>query len=229
MARKKQKGTAPVALVTVADINSTAVEQYRTIRSNISFSSIDKDIKTVVITSSGPSEGKSTTAANLAVVFANSGKKVLLVDADLRKPTVALTFKVPNADGLSTLLGSRYTTTASCLQESGIENLTILPSGPKPPNPSEMLGSNRMVELMHELEREFDLILFDMPPVATVTDAQILAARTDGTILVVRERQTKKQAVLRAKSLLDIAQANIIGVIYNGANKTDDSNYYYYG
>lgn len=228
MAKKKSK-VEPVSLVSIADQNSTVTEQYRTIRSNIQFTSVDKELRTMVITSSGPSEGKSTTAANLAVVFANSGKRVLLVDADLRKPTVALTFQIPNARGLSNLLGDRESDSKDYAQKTSIENLWVMPSGPKPPNPSEMLGSKRMEEVITELTQEFDLIIFDMPPVATVTDAQILAAKTDGTLLVVRERQTKKQNLIKAYDLLKIAKANILGVVYNAAKKGDDSSYYYYG
>ncbi|MDT2706172.1 CpsD/CapB family tyrosine-protein kinase [Enterococcus dispar] len=228
MSKKKSK-VEPVSLVAIADQNSTITEQYRTIRSNIQFTSVDKELQTMVVTSSGPSEGKSTTSANLAVVFANSGKRVLLVDADLRKPTVALTFQIPNVRGLSNLLGDRTADSKDYAQTTIIDNLWVMPSGPKPPNPSEMLGSKRMEEVIAELTQEFDLIIFDMPPVATVTDAQILAAKTDGTLLVVRERQTKKQNLVKAYDLLRIAKANILGVVYNAAKKADDSSYYYYG
>lgn len=228
MSKKKSK-VEPVSLVAIADQNSTITEQYRTIRSNIQFTSVDKELQTMVVTSSGPSEGKSTTSANLAVVFANSGKRVLLVDADLRKPTVALTFQIPNVRGLSNLLGDRTAGSKDYAQTTIIDNLWVMPSGPKPPNPSEMLGSKRMEEVIMELSQEFDLIIFDMPPVATVTDAQILAAKTDGTLLVVRERQTKKQNLVKAYDLLRIAKANILGVVYNAAKKADDSSYYYYG
>ena len=228
MSKKKSK-VEPVSLVAIADQNSTITEQYRTIRSNIQFTSVDKELQTMVVTSSGPSEGKSTTSANLAVVFANSGKRVLLVDADLRKPTVALTFQIPNVRGLSNLLGDRTADSKDYAQTTITDNLWVMPSGPKPPNPSEMLGSKRMEEVIAELTQEFDLIIFDMPPVATVTDAQILAAKTDGTLLVVRERQTKKQNLVKAYDLLRIAKANILGVVYNAAKKADDSSYYYYG
>lgn len=229
MAKRKKNGTAPVSLVAAVDRNSSFSEQLRTIRSNITFSSVDKEIKSLVVTSSGPGEGKSTTAANLAVVFADSGKRVLLVDADLRKPTVALTFKLPNAEGLSSLLRNRSSQFTEYYQPSGVKNLWVLPSGPKPPNPSEMLGSQRMKELIEQLTKEFDLVIFDMPPVATVTDAQIIASETDGTLLVVRERVTKKQGVLKAKELLSMANANILGVIYNATKKSNESSYYYYG
>lgn len=225
----KKKNNSAVSLITLVDQKAKAAEQYRTIRSNIQFSSVDRELKSIVVTSSGPSEGKSTTSANLAIVFANSGKKVLLVDADLRKPTLALTFKILNPDGLSTLLGDREATCEKYAIETAIPNLAILPSGPKPPNPSELLDSKRMTEVLKQMNDYYDLVIFDMPPVVTVTDAQILAAKTDGTLLVVRERKTSKQGILKAHELLKIANANILGVIYNGAKSQSSSSYYYYG
>ena len=227
---KKGITTKPVSLITLADKNSPISEQYRTLRSNIQFASIDNDLKTMVVTSSGPGEGKSTTSANLAVVMANSNKRVLLIDADLRKPTVALTFKLPNNNGLSTLIGNRNFKIADVVQDSGIQNLSIMTSGPKPPNPSEILGSNRMKTIINEASLEYDLVIFDMPPVATVTDAQIISAEVDGTLLVVRERTTNKQALNRAVGLLKMAKAHIIGIAYNGVKRHgSDSYYYYYG
>lgn len=246
---KKNKGITPVNLIAAINPFSTAAEQYRKIRTNIEFSSADKKIKTLVMTSSGPSEGKTTTAANLAVVFANAGSKVLLVDADLRKPNIALSFRVPNVNGLSNYLTEANATNDSFLTNHGtnhadlaqgdnqigsrlvetdIENLYLFPSGPTPPNPSELLASKRMQELVDTLAASFDLVIFDMPPVVTVTDAQIMSAYVDGTILVVRERKTNKQAIIEAKNLLDMVKAKIIGVVYNGKKQGEES-YYYYG
>ncbi|OTN89481.1 hypothetical protein A5819_001973 [Enterococcus sp. 7E2_DIV0204] len=225
-AQKKQK-TKAVSLITLADKSSPISEQYRTIRTNIQYAMVDRDLKTLVITSSGPSEGKSTTSANLAIVFANSGKRVLLVDADMRKPTVAKTFSLDNARGLSTLLGSRETVLHQVIQNSGVDNLFLLTSGPKPPNPSELLDSRRMKELIQELKLQYDLVIFDMPPVVAVTDAQIVASKTDGTILVVRENVSKRDSLLKAKSLLELVDANILGVVYNGSKNIEDQGYYY--
>ncbi len=225
---KKKNIIMPVALISVADQTAIVSEQYRTIRSNIQFASVDQELKTLVVTSSGPGEGKSTMSANLAVVFANSGKKVLLVDADLRKPSVALTFHLPNNNGLTNLLGSKEKNVTDYAMETMIDNLWVMTSGPKPPNPSEMLDSKRMVEIIMELKRQYDLVIFDMPPVASVTDAQLLSAKTDGTLLVARERKTVKQELLKAKELLSIAKANLLGVVYNGAKKSSEFNYYYY-
>ena len=225
--KDKKNQTSAVSLITVADKSSPISEQYRTIRTNIQYSMVDRDLKTLVITSSGPSEGKSTSSANLAVVFANSGKRVLLVDADMRKPTVSKTFSIPNAFGLSTLLGSREALLHQVIQSSGITNLSILSSGPKPPNPSELLSSSRMEELLIELRKQYDLVIFDMPPVVAVTDAQILASKADGTLLVIRENVSKKDSLLKAKELLKMVDATVLGVIYNGAKNVADQGYYY--
>ncbi|BBM16960.1 tyrosine protein kinase [Enterococcus avium] len=246
---KKRQAITPVDLITAINPFSTAAEQYRKIRTNIEFSSADKKIKSLVVTSSGPSEGKTTTASNLAVVFANAGSRVVLVDADLRKPNIALSFKVPNVNGLSNYLTEGNSATGSFLSENDvenvyltqgntqigsrlietdIENLYLMPSGPTPPNPSELLSSKRMQELVDTLSESFDLVIFDMPPVVTVTDAQIMSSYVDGTILVVRERKINKQAILEAKKLLDMVKAKIIGVVYNGKKQGEDS-YYYYG
>lgn len=224
--QKKQK-TKAVSLITLADKSSPISEQYRTIRTNIQYAMVDRDLKTLVVTSSGPSEGKSTTSANLAIVFANSGKRVLLVDADMRKPTVAKTFSLDNIRGLSTLLGSRETVLHQVVQPSGVDNLFLMTSGPKPPNPSELLASRRMEELMSELKQQYDLVVFDMPPIVAVTDAQIVSSKSDGTILVVRENVSKRDSLLKAKSLLELVDANILGVVYNGSKNIADQGYYY--
>lgn len=227
MINNRIKNNAPIPLITVSDKSGATSEKFRVIRSNIIFNSTDKELKSLVVTSPGPSEGKSFMAANLAVVFADIGKKVLLVDADLRKPTVGTTFKLPNAEGLSTLITTQQVQPENYIYQSRIVNISILLSGPRPSNPSEIINSRRMEKLITELEQSYDLVIFDMPPIATVTDAQILAARASGTLLVVRERQTSKQALLRAKHLLEMAKANVVGVVYNDAKRMDKSKYYY--
>lgn len=229
---KKQKFntiTQAVSLITLADKSSPVSEQYRTIRTNIQFAMVDSDLKSLVVTSSGPSEGKSTTSANLAVVFANSGIRTLLVDADLRKPTVAKTFALKNTFGFSNLLSDRELNVNEATQSTMVGNLSVLTSGPKPPNPSELLGSKRMEELLDEMENEFDLVIFDMPPVVAVTDAQIMSSKVDGTVLVVREQTSNKSALLKAKNLLEMVNANVLGVVYNGSTRSKDQGYYYYG
>ena len=216
-----------VDLITLTNPSSAISEQYRTIRTNIQFVPTDRQpIKTLVVTSSGPAEGKSTTAANLAVVFAQAGKEVLLVDTDMRKPVLAKTFQINNSYGLSNTL-SFSGNMEDGIQKTTMEYLSILPSGPTPPNPSELLSSSRMDELMKELNQLYEIVIFDMPPVVAVTDAQILSAKADGTLLVVREGISKKESLLKAKGLLEMSQAKVLGVVYNGMQQNKETNYYY--
>lgn len=213
----------------VADLNSKSpvFESYRTLRTNIQFASVDQEIKKIVITSPEPGEGKSTTVANLAIAFAQQGKKVLLIDADLRKPTVANTFSLPNTSGLTNVL-SRQSNLEQVVQQSTVENLYILTSGPLPPNPSELLGSNSMKELVSKAENEFDIILFDSPPVLAVTDAQVLTNLSDGTILAIRSGSTDQDAAKKAKDLLQVGNSRLLGVVLNSKKQKQDQYYYYY-
>lgn len=224
---KKKSTTSAVSLITVADQSSTVTEQYRTIRTNIQFAMVDKNLKTLVITSSGPSEGKSTTSANLSVIFANTGMRVLLVDADMRNPTVHKTFALTNGRGLSSLLSDRSLSVNDVAQPSIVENLTVVTSGPKPPNPAELIGTQRMDQLIAEMKDNYDLVIFDMPPVVAVTDAQVMASKVEGTILVVRQKVSQKSALAQAKNLLDIVNANILGVVFNGVDRDSAGGYYY--
>lgn len=224
--KQQKKGTS---LITVTKPNSVIAEQFRTIRTNIQFSMIDKELKTIIFTSSGPFEGKSTVAANIASVFADQGKRVLLVDADMRKPTIDKTFHIPNSTGLSNLITSRSMQVDEVVQNIEEAGLDILTSGPIPPNPSELLNSNRMNEIIEELEGKYDLILFDMPPIVSVTDAQVMATKTDGVVFVVRRNIAHKEEVTHAKELLDMVHANVLGVVFNGAEKKTDRSYSYYG
>ncbi|MDH2362470.1 CpsD/CapB family tyrosine-protein kinase [Priestia megaterium] len=201
-------------------------EQYRTIRTNIQFSNVDQDIKTIVLTSSGAEEGKSTTSANLATVYAQQGLNVLLIDADLRKPTGHYTFRLENHIGLTNVL-TRQSTLAQAVQESEVPHLSVLTSGPIPPNPSELLASAQMTELLKEMKQQFDMIIFDTPPILAVADAQILANQVDGTILVVSSGKTEKDAALKSKELLSNAKGKLLGVVLNN-RKVEEGNYYYY-
>src|SRR6478736_6102065 len=201
-------------------------EQYRTIRTNIQFSDTDQGIKSIVLTSTGPGEGKSTTASNLATVYAQQGLRVLLIDADLRKPTAQYTFRLENHIGLTNVL-TRQSTLTQAVQESEIPHLSVLTSGPIPPNPSELLASAQMAELLKEMKKQFDMVIFDTPPILAVADAQILANQLDASILVVSSGKTEKAAALKAKELLVHAKSKLLGAVLNN-RKADSGNYYYY-
>lgn len=229
----KQKKNTDVAerpgLVVLNKPSSVVSEQFRTIRTNIQFSMIDETLRTIVVTSAGPASGKSTVAANLAATFASEEKKVLLVDSDLRKPTVHKTFKVRNNDGLTTLLTDRNTHLEDVIYRTHTDGLYILTSGAIPPNPAELLASKRMEAIKQEMLDYFDLIIFDLPPLLAVTDAQVMASKTDGVLFVIPKGQANKEEVHKAKDLLEKVQANVLGAVLNRVDKSDDSYYYYYG
>ncbi|PPA70294.1 CpsD/CapB family tyrosine-protein kinase [Jeotgalibacillus proteolyticus] len=231
MAAKKKPSNLNIKkrnLITQYNPKSVASEQYRTIRTNIQFSAIENEIRSITVTSSSPGEGKSTTAANLAIVFAQQGKKVLLVDADMRKPTVHFTFNIMNTIGLTTVL-TRQSELVKTVQKTDIDNLDVLPSGPVPPNPSELLSSRVMSRFFEAAEDVYDLVIFDTPPILAVTDAQILSHQCDGTILVVRSRIADKDKVVKAKEHMISAKAKILGVILNDKKMESNDEYYYYG
>lgn len=231
MARRKRRQARPDQVrQLIAQINprSPISEQYRTLRTNMEFSSVDKELKTILVTSSSPSEGKSMTTANLAVVYAQQGKKVLLIDADLRKPTVHYTFRLDNLKGLSNILVNEARLEEAAYA-TGINDLDVISSGPIPPNPSELLGSRRMESFIQEASKLYDYIIFDTPPVLAVTDAQILANIVDGTILVIRSGQTESELAIKAKEALEPAKAKLLGAVLNDRDKGSTTNYYYYG
>jgi len=215
------------SLISLTNPKSSIAEQFRTVRTSIEFSSVDKDLRSVVITSPSPEEGKSTVTANLAVVFAQQGKRVLLVDSDLRKPTVHYTFHIENHVGLTNVL-TKQITLEKAVKTTRQENLWILTSGPIPPNPSELLGSSSMNALLEKAKNEYDLIIFDSSPVLAVTDAQVLSNLTDGVVLVISSGNTQKDSAKKAKELLESAKAKILGVVLNN-KKEQDSQHYYYG
>lgn len=216
------------SIITARMPKSPVSEQYRTIRTNIQFSSVDQDIRSILVTSAGPGEGKSTTAANLAVVFAQQGKRVLLVDADLRKPTAHYTFRVENIYGLTRVL-TKQSSLHEAVQPCEVENLDILTSGPIPPNPAELLSSNQMTELLEELYSIYDMVIFDTPPVLAVADAQILTNHVDGSILVVWSGKTEQEGAKKAKETLSASKGKLLGVVLNGKKHKDSQQYYYYG
>jgi len=214
-------------LIAKLEPKSPITEQYRTIRTNIQFASVDKEIKSITVTSSGPAEGKSTTIANLAVVFAQQGKKVLLIDADMRKPTVHYTLQLPNTIGLTNIL-TKQVSLKDAVRETDVEGLFAVTSGPIPPNPAELLGSASMEQLIAEITDLFDLVLFDTPPLLVVTDAQILADKTDGTILVVSSGRTDREEAKKAKALVESTKGKLLGAILNNKKQDKSTHYYYY-
>lgn len=226
--RKKQFKTNVRSLITKFNPKSPISEQYRTIRTNIEFASVDQDMRSLLVTSSGPSEGKSSTTANLGVVFAQQGKRVLLIDGDLRKPTVHYTFKLDNRTGLSTVLVGEKSLEET-VKETDVPNLEILTCGPIPPNPSELLGSNAMKQMLRKAQETYDVVVFDTPPVLAVTDAQILANICDGSIIVARSEQTEYEAIQKAKDLLEPAYAKLLGIVLNDVPQKKSNTYYYYG
>ncbi|TDL61508.1 tyrosine-protein kinase family protein [Rhodococcus qingshengii] len=226
---KKVRTTDPARkLIANLDPKSPISEQYRTIRTNIQYSSIDKELKVLMVTSSGPGEGKSTTAANLAVVFAQLGKKVLLVDADLRKPTVHRSFGVNNLFGFTTVL-TKQATLGSTVLETEEKDLYILTSGPVPPNPAELLSSKSMEQFIEEAKEQFDYVLFDTPPLLAVADPQILANKVDASVFVVFSGKTEIDQAKKAKELLENAQSKLVGVVLNHKEVKSNDYYYYYG
>lgn len=214
-------------LIAVREPRSPIVEAFRSLRSNIQFSAVDRPIQTLLLTSSGPVEGKSTIAANLAVVMAHIGKRVILIDADLRRPTVHKTFGLRNDIGLTSVMvqDGRLET---ALQGTPIENLRVITSGPLPPNPSELLGSKRMSLLVEELRGMVDTIIIDSPPVMAVTDALILSALADGVLMIVDAGSTRIGAARQVKQSLDQASAHVIGVVMNKIPAGRRGGYYYY-
>ncbi|WP_082677146.1 CpsD/CapB family tyrosine-protein kinase [Bacillus sp. FJAT-29937] len=200
-------------------------ELYRTIRTNIEYSNIDRENRMIMITSSSPGEGKTVTTANLAIVFAQQGKKVLLIDADFRKPKVHEVFKKNNFIGLTTIL-IKQIPLMEAIKETKINNLYILTSGPITPNPSELLSSKSMGNVLAAIRKEFDFIIIDTPPVLPVTDAQILANQCDGVILVIDHGKTKFEHAEKAKNLLLNVNAKILGAVLN--NTKENYNDYYY-
>ena len=228
---KKTKNLKEIArkLIVKMSPKSFVSEQFRVARTNINFSMPDGELKTLLITSSMPGEGKSTTAANLAYLFAQEGKRVILVDGDMRKPTVHYTFHLTNTIGLSNVL-TKKVSVMDAVNETDLENLQIITSGPIPPNPAELLTASSMDVMITTLKETYDLIIFDAPPVLSVTDSQILANKSDGTVLVISAGDTDKVSALKAKELLLASKAKIIGTVLNNFKLEKDHYYYqYYG
>jgi non-specific protein-tyrosine kinase len=230
---RSEKNSTGAGLVAYSEPKSAAAEAYRTLRTNIQFASPDKPVHTILATSTSPDDGKSTTIANLAITFAASGSQTVLVDADLRRPHLHKTFNLANDYGLTTLVssmarGQEGDAARLPLQETQVPNLKVLTSGPVPPNPAEILASQRMVEIIALLRAGAEYVLIDTPPIIAVTDAAVLAPRVDGVLLVVNAGKTRRDLAVKARDMLRQVNANILGVVLNNAT-IDKSAYEYYG
>jgi non-specific protein-tyrosine kinase len=212
-------------LISLRDPRSPAAEAYRTLRTNIQFSSLDKPLRTLLATSTAPDEGKSTTLANLAVTMAQAEQRVILVDCDLRRPTQHTLFDLPNDTGLTTMILATEDS-AIPLQETEVPGLSLLASGPLPPRPADILGSRRMEAAIARLRDEADIVLFDTPPVVAVTDAAVLATRMDGVLLVFQAGTTSRDRARQARQILEKVKAHIVGVVLNNAEVEDKYGYY---
>lgn len=212
-------------IVTVKNPKSPVSEAYKTLRTNIQFSSFDNKIQTIVATSSGPGEGKTTTVSNFAVTLAQSGYKTILIDCDQRKPKVHKMFNLSNQVGISNILIGE-TSMDEAIQKTQVENLSVLPSGTRPPNPAELLASTKMQKFINLLKEKYDYIIIDTPPVIMVTDAQILSRYADGCLLIIASGEADRHMAAKAKELMQKVDAKILGVVLN---KLDTSNKGYYG
>lgn len=215
-------------LITLTDSKSPVSEAYRSLRTSIDFSSVDERMQVIAVTSAGPGEGKSTTIGNLAIAYAQSERRTLLIDADLRKPTEHHTFNVSNRWGLSSVLSQQSELEEVIQKSSSVPNLSIITSGPIPPNPAEMLASKRMSALIDQLRGQFDIILIDTPPLLAVTDAQVLATKCDGYVLVLDQGKVKRDIAIKAKSNLEKVGARVLGVVLNNVKRKKSEGYYYY-
>lgn len=219
-------------LVTQNDPKNPAAEAYRVIRTGIQFAQAGKELQTIALTSCTPNDGKSTTIANLAVVLTQAGKSVLLIDCDMRNPTVHKIFNLSNKVGLSSCI-SMGTALSDAVQKTSIEGLYALTGGVIPPNPSELLGSEQMKNVLQRAKEQYDYVLIDTPPVMPVTDALIVGRFVDGMILVIASAEVKVEMARDVKNQLVNAGANILGVVLNKVRSEHHGYgygyYYYYG
>lgn len=212
-------------LITITDPRSPISEAYRTLRTNLSFYSLDNPLRSLVVTSPAPNEGKSTTIANLAVTIAQSGRRTILVDCDLRRPSLHDLFGLKAEPGFTDLVLADKLELP--LQPTGVENLWLLASGAKPPNPADLLGAKKVDQIIARLQEEADMVLFDAPPVMAVTDAAVLGAKVDGVLLVIQAGKTKRDHAERAKETLEKAKVRIVGATLTNAPKDSAISGYY--
>ncbi|MEB6121379.1 polysaccharide biosynthesis tyrosine autokinase [Mammaliicoccus sciuri] len=214
-------------LITMENPKSVISEKFRGIRTNILFSTADNEVQTIVFTSEKPAAGKSTISANVAITYAQAGYKTLLIDGDMRKPTQHYIFNTDNIDGFSNLIINK-TDYNKAIHKTDIVNLDLLTSGPIPPNPSELIGSEKSLEVFEYLRNEYDFIIIDTPPVNTVTDAQLFSEIAKYVVYVIDVQKNDRNAIKKGKELIEKAGAKILGVILNKAPEDKSSSYYYY-
>jgi succinoglycan biosynthesis transport protein ExoP len=215
----------PIAL---SDPKSPTAEAYRTLRTNISYAGVDKPIRSLMVTSPEPGEGKTTTLANLAVAFAQNGMEVIVADCDMRHPRTHITFRLNNRKGLSNLFSQNsYVLDGSC-QPSGVDKLSVVTTGSLPPNPAELLGSKRMQAIIQAMAENADMVLVDTPPMLAVTDAAVLAPKVDGVLLVVRPGKTRASALRHTLEEMKQVGARVIGVVLNDVTTHRSAYSYHY-
>lgn len=213
-----------MALITLTNPRSPVSEAYRTLRTNLSFYSLDAPIHTLVVTSPAPDVSAAETVANLAVTMAQSGKRTILIECDLRRPILHTLFDLQAEPGLTNaLLGEKGQV---ALQQTAVENLWLLASGAQPPNPADLLGSRKMDTLLEQLRQQADIILFHAPPVVAVTDATILGSKVDGVLLVIQAGQTRRDHAQKAKEILQKANVRLVGAALTNAPQDGMGGYY---
>ena len=229
LSRSKTSHGLKRRLITREDPRSPVSEAYRSLRTSLLYTSADKKIKSILISSAGPGEGKTTTVANLAITYANLGKKTILIDTDLRRPVVHKVLDLNKEPGITDYLSGAKDDFNSLVQSTSIENLYVVPSGIIPPNPSELLGSKRMSDLLKRLEKDWDMILLDSPPLVAVTDATMVSKEIDQIVMVVKVGQTDKKAFDHTITSLRNVDAPLGGIILNAVtHKNSYGSYYYY-
>lgn len=227
MAKKEKRKKLETPLYAHDKPKSITSEKFRGIRSNIMFSGANQEIKSIIVTSEKPAAGKSIVSANIAITYAQAGYKTLIIDGDMRKPTQHYNFGVANYDGLSNLIVGKSDFEKS-IRSTRVENLDLLTSGPVPPNPSELIASERFEKLYKQLMEHYDFILIDTPPVISVTDAQVFLQYIKDCVMVIDSERNNRNEIKKAKQLIEQAGGHIIGGVLNKTASENSSSYYYY-
>ena len=217
-----------VELITQSRPQSQMAESYRALRTSLLLTSLGAPPKVILVTSALPQEGKTTTSLNCGIVLAQKGSRVLLIDADLRRPSIHKALGMGPRTGLSNVLTGGATMQQATVRSTVLPTLFVLPAGTPPPNPAELLASANMGEILTQLREQYDHIVIDTPPALSVTDAVIMSTRADAVVLVIRSGQTTKQALRRARDILARVNAKVAGVLLNAADLTSPDYYYYY-